>query len=168
MLKRLSLFSGFLLFFLILNSQASPDQIVPLVNDDPRVDKVLDRDMFDFISKTLSSGKMSSHMACTLKTRAGRELRKFSTGSEWIEYLEVDFNSTGFDGGQKMAFKIPMGAKYGVQKTPNQWSAVGEDIKVEMGDRYGYWIRFAHDGQGRLVMLQLGNDLSLAPCARHF
>lgn len=162
MIKRIALILS--LIFLSFSSLA---QIVPQINDDPRMDQVLDRDMFDFVAKTLGSGKMAPHMACTLKTRTGRELRKFSSGSEWVEYLAIEYNSTGFDGGQKMTFKIPMGAKYGVNKTTNQWSAVGEDIKIELGDRFGYWLRFAHDGQGRIIMLQLGNDLSLAPCARH-
>mgnify|MGYP006257023247 CR=1 FL=1 len=161
MVKRIALCLS-LMFF----SMSAVAQIVPLVNDDPRTDQVLDRDMFDFVAKTLGSGKMASHMACTLKTRIGRDLRTFSTGSEWVEYLEVDYNSSGFASGQKVAFKIPMGAKYGISKTTNQWSAIGEDIKIELGDRDGYWIRFVHDGQGRIVMLQLGSDLRLAPCAR--
>jgi hypothetical protein len=142
-------------------------EIVPVVNDDPVTNQTLERDMFDFIAQTLGSGKMASHMACSLKTRVGREQRKFSSGSEWVEYIQVDFNSTGFEGGKKTSFKIPMGANYGVKKTNNQWSAVGEDIKIELGDTYGHWIRFAHDGQGRLIMLQLGNDLAVNPCSRH-
>lgn len=165
MIKRTAAFTALLVFFSFSSSNA--DSIVPLVNDDPRMDKVLDREMFDFISKTLGAGKMAPHLACNLKTRSGRELRKFSQGSEWVEYLEIDYNSTDFDGGQKMNFKIPLGAKYGAQKVPNQWSAIGEDIKIEIGDRYGYWIRFTHDGQGHITGLQLGNDLTLAPCARH-
>lgn len=164
MIKRITLSLSFVLFLVL--PTAHGEGIVPLVNDDPRTDQVLDRDMFDFVAKTLGSGKMASHMACTLKTRTGRELRKFSTGSEWVEYLEVDYNSSGFASGQKVSFKIPMGAKYGINKTSNQWSAIGEDIKIELGDRYGYWIRFVHDGQGQIVMLQLGSDLRLAPCAR--
>ena len=142
-------------------------QEVPMVNDDPVASRVLDTEMFDFITKTLSAGKMAPHMDCTLKTRSSRELRKFSGGNTWVETLEVDFSSNGFDNGLKMKFKIPSNAKYGVRQSTNQWSGLGEDIKIELDDYYGHWLKFSHDGQGRIVQLILGNNLRVAPCFIH-
>lgn len=139
-------------------------QEVPRIDDAPAVTHKMDNDMFDFVTKTLGGAKMAPHMKCTLKTHSSRELRKFSTGSQWVELLEVDFNSNGFESGQKMLFKIPSTATYGLQKTTNQWSGLGEDIKIDLGDSYGHWIRFSHDGTGRLIQLILGNDLRIAAC----
>lgn len=139
-------------------------QEVPMINDDPRIEKTLDTEMFDFISKTLGSGKLATHLQCTLKTRNSREQRRFSDSSQWVELLEIDFNSNGFDSGLKMKFKIPNTAQYGLRKTTNQWSGLGEEIKIELGDRYGHWIKFAHDGQGRILQLIMGNDLRTVPC----
>lgn len=150
--------------FLFVLSPGAQAQEVPMINDDPVVNRKMDNEMFDFVSKTLGGGKMAPHMECTLKTRNSRELRKFASGKEWVEILEVDFNSNGYDSGYKLSFKIPNDARYGHKKTPNQWSGVGEDIKIELGDRYGHYLRFTHDGQGRIVQLILGNDLRTTPC----
>lgn len=139
-------------------------QEVPTVSDDPVINQTLDKDMFDFVTKTLSSGKMAPHLQCTLKTRVHRELRKFSDGEEWVEILEVTFNSNGWDSGHKMQFKIPANARYGVRRSSNQWSGTGEDIKINLEDYYGHWLRFTHDGQGRIVQLMLGNNLKTTPC----
>ncbi|MDG0817042.1 hypothetical protein [Bdellovibrio svalbardensis] len=53
-------------------------QITPFIKDDPIVRQEFDQSMFDFVTKTLGSAKLSPHMKCTLKTRTSRELRKFS------------------------------------------------------------------------------------------
>lgn len=139
-------------------------QEVPMASDDPKVNKTLNTEMFDFISKILGAGKMAPHMNCTLKTRSSRELRKFSGGDQWVEVLDVDFNSNGFDSGQKINFRIPITAKYGVRQSTNQWSGLGEDIKVELGDYYEHWLKFSHDGQGRIVQIMMGNNLKTVPC----
>ena len=139
-------------------------QEVPILNEEPVVNQTLDPEMFDFVSKTLGANRMYPHMQCTLKTRASRELRKFSEGSEWVETLDVDFSSNGFDSGYKISFKIPSTAKYGVRKNNNQWSGRGEDVRIELDDFYGHWLSFTHDGKGRLVRLILGNNLRVVPC----
>lgn len=140
-------------------------QEVPMISDDPVVNRNLNAEMFDFISKTLGSTKMAPHMRCTLRVRNDRELRKFSEGSEWVEVLNISFNSNGFDSGYKMNFKIPLKAKYGIKKSTNQWSGLGEDIKIELGDYYDHWLKFTHDGNGQIVELIVGNNLKTAPCA---
>ena len=153
-----------LLLAVLLFTSYAPAQEVPVVTDEPRIDKTMDNEMFDFVSKLLGSNKMAPHMKCGLKVRNSRELRKFSSGEEWIEILEVDFKSNSFDSSYKMKFKIPSNAKYGSKRANNQWSGTGEDIKIDLADYYGHWIRFTHDGQGRLVQLMLGNNLRMAPC----
>lgn len=136
---------------------------IPDVNNDPVVNRKFDADMFEFVAKTLS-GKMAPHMKCSLKVRNSREVRNFSDGKQWVEILDVDFNTNGFDSGYKMSFKIPMTAKYGIKKTTNQWSGVGEEVKIELGDYYGHWLKFSHDGRGRLIQFIMGNNLRSAPC----
>lgn len=142
-------------------------QEVPMINDDPIVNQNFNTEMFDFVSKTLGSAKMASHIRCTLKVRNDRELRKFSGGSEWVEVLNISFNSNGFDSGYKMNFKIPMTAKYGIKKSSNQWSGLGEDIKIELGDYYDHWLKFTHDGSGQIIQLIVGNNLRTAPCEQN-
>lgn len=139
-------------------------QNVPFVSDDPPVAQELDRDMFDFVSKTLGTAKLSTQLKCTLKTRTSRELRKFSDGERWVETLDVDYNTNGFESGQKLKIKIPMIAKYGVKKNSNQWSGLGETVKIETGDYYDHWITFTHDGKGGIVGLSMGNRLGVFPC----
>ncbi|QDK44470.1 hypothetical protein DOM22_04505 [Bdellovibrio sp. ZAP7] len=152
------------LFCLMFSLSAHSEEVIPMINDDPSTDKILDREMFDFVSKTLGN-QLASHLYCTLKVRPGREVRKFSSGSEWVEFIEVDYDSSKL-GGRITHFKIPMGAKYGLKKVENEWSGIGEDIKIQLSDRLSHWIRFVHDGRGQIVMLQLGNDLMTNPCAR--
>jgi hypothetical protein len=140
-------------------------QEVPMINDDPVVNKGLNADMFDFVSSLLGSNKMAGHMKCQVKTRRQRQLRKFASGEQWVETLEVNFNSNGYSSGEEMKFTLAEGqAKYGIKKTTNQWSGVGEDIKIELGDYYGHWLKLSHDGQGRMIYLVLGNNLRVAPC----
>lgn len=137
-------------------------QDVPMINVDPKVDRPLEPAMFDFITTTLN-GHLASYMECTLKTKFNREVRNFSTGPEWVETLAVDFHSGGVFC-PSMSFKFPMTSKYGIQKASNQWSGIGEEIKLEAGDYYGHWLKFTHDGKGRIVELMLGNDLQVCPC----
>lgn len=151
----------FLVFTHYLPAQA---QWVPTVSDDPTVMKVFDQDTFDFVSKTLSQNKLARHLNCTLKTRTSHELRKFSDGEKWIDVLEITYNTNGFDSGQKMNIKIPILAKVGIKKDLNQWSGMGEVIKIELGDYYSHWLRFTHDGQGHIVQLMMGSDLRMLPC----
>lgn len=139
-------------------------QEVPFINDDPSVQQELDQDMFDFVAKTLGSAKLSPHMKCTLKTRTSRELRRFSDGEKWTDTLEVTYNTSGFESGQKVSFKIPMIAKYGLKKEANQWSGLGETVKIEMGDYYEHWLKFTHDGKGTIVNINIGNRLRVFPC----
>ncbi|UOE99954.1 hypothetical protein [Bdellovibrio reynosensis] len=136
----------------------------PMINDDPKVKKVLKGEMFEFVSKTLATGKLAEHLICTIKTRSSRELRKFSSGKEWVETLEIDYSSNGFDSGRRLNIKIPDIAKYGVKKSGNTYSGLAEKVKIELGDYYDHWIEFTHDGQGTITQLLLGNNLYVAPC----
>lgn len=151
--------------FLLFPLSAYSDQIIPVIADDPETNLTLKGEMFDFVAQALGN-PLAPHMNCTLSTRKGREIRKFSSGSEWVEFIEIDFESSKY-GGRKTRFKIPLGAKYGLKKSQNEWSGIGEDIKIQLSDRLSHWIRFVHDGRGHIVMLQTGNDLANNPCSRH-
>ncbi|MGZ6473354.1 MAG: hypothetical protein ACXWRZ_19490 [Bdellovibrio sp.] len=155
---------SFVLTVICLWSSLLLGQEVPAINDDPLATNTLNTEMFDWISGILSSGKMAPHMLCTLKVRNERTLRKFSDGEKWMEILNISFNSNGFDSGYKMNFKIPISAKYGIKKSTNQWSGIGEEIKIELGDHYDHYIKFTHDGHGQIVQLILGNNLRTVPC----
>ncbi|MBC7466203.1 MAG: hypothetical protein H7256_09430 [Bdellovibrio sp.] len=147
---------------ILLVSTFSFSQEVPMISQDPAVDRTFEPAMFDFVATTLS-GKLASFMGCSLKTKFNREIRTFSTGPEWVETLAIDFRS-GNNLCPGMSFKFPITAKYGFQKSANHWSGLGEEFKIEAGDVYGHWLKFTHDGKGHIVQLTLGNDLRVCPC----
>lgn len=147
----------------VISTAPSQAQEFPMLNDDPKADRPLEPAMFDFITQILS-GKMAAHMHCKLKTKFIREVRNFSTGPEWVETLTIDYQMDDTYGSPQMSFKIPMTAKYGVQKSSNQWSGLGEDIKIEVNDSYGHWLKVTHDGNKNMVQLILGSDLRTHPC----
>ncbi len=152
---------GAVIVILNINTWA---QSLPMINDDPPVNKKFDSEMFNFITQILSTGKIAPNLLCTLQTRNRQEVLKFSNSTKWTETLELKFSSNGFESGYKMQFAIPFTAKYGTKVTHNQWSGLGEEIKIELDDAYDHWIKFTHDGKGQIVQLILGNRFRTAPC----
>jgi len=154
----------FSLCFLVLSSE-SPAFDIPFPNDEPPARKRLGLTEFDSITKLLHAGKLSPHMKCDLKVRTYKEERRFSNGKKLLELLEIDYYPRGFFWEKHFKILIPAEvATYGTKQVSNQWSGVGEDIKIEAHDRYDHWIRFMHDGKGHLVQFELGNVMGNFPC----
>jgi hypothetical protein len=140
-------------------------QEVPVFDDEPTVNKKLDFEAFENITKLLHAGRLAPHMKCDIKVNTRKEDRKFSTGTKMIEILEVDFYPRGLFAEKKVRvlFAAQL-AKYGSKMASNHWSGAGEDIKIEAQDPMQHWLRFVHDGKGNLVYLVLGNRLATYPC----
>lgn len=159
-----------LLFFTfslsIFNSHAESElgPVFPMVSDKPKAKHKMDKESFLYFEKVLRSSKMASHMYCEMKVDLKKELRTYKSGTKWIEYLEIDYLNDNRYAGISMNLKIPESSMYGLKVSNNKWSAEGEDVVIEVGDYYDHWIRFTHDGKGRIVQLTVGNSLSFLPC----
>lgn len=135
------------------------------VSDEAVADRPLTTNSFDSITKLLYAGKMSPHMKCDLKVRTLKEERTFSDGKKLVEIIEVVYYPRGIYADTQVKVVIPAGiATYGTKYVSNQWSGVGEEVKIEAHDSYDHWLRFMHDGKGHLVFFSLGNRLATYPC----
>lgn len=137
---------------------------IPLMYDDPEVTRVFDPKLYDFFGNLLDSARIATHLECELNVSKRREVRKFSEGTEWIEYLDVTLSSNAPISNNKISAKFPMSSKYGLKKVNNPWSGVGEHVKISAGDYLNHILNFIHDGQGQLVYLVMSNDLKVVPC----
>lgn len=156
-----------LIFCLLFASQADADGVleIPLISDAPETNQTFSISTFETMAKILSSSRLGPHLDCELKAELRRELRKYSDRSEWIDLIEIEFQTdAGFAGGDTFKVKFPRSSKYGRKKTINHWSGEGEDFKVRAGDYYDHWMRFIHDGKGHIVLFMVGNNLKTYPC----
>lgn len=140
------------------------DQSIVFSTDTPKILKKFDHESFDQVSKLLGSNQLAPHLKCLIKVRQSRDLKKFISEEKWVETLEVEYFPYEFESSNSLKFKIPITAKVGYEQVTNQWSGIGEHIRVELGDHYEHWIEFTHDGQGQIVQLNAGNLLRLLPC----
>ncbi|PWU19750.1 MAG: hypothetical protein C5B49_05265 [Bdellovibrio sp.] len=148
---------------LLIGSSSAQADFIPLVNDEPEVNLRLDPNTLEYFGKILASSRMAPHMDCSLKAETRTELRKFTTGEQYVQVIEIHFRSrAGFN--SDMNFKIPVTAKFGKKISTNPWSGLGEYVKIQLDDYYGHYISFIHDGSGHLVYLMLGNNVRTAPC----
>lgn len=158
----------FVFLFLIpilLAAMMTEAQEIPVLNDEPIAKTPLSFDQFEKITQVLHAGKMAPHMKCDLKVRTIREERKFTEGPKLVEVLEIIYYPRGLFADLKVKVLIPAElSTFGVKFVSNQWSGAGEDIKIEAQDSYDHWLRFVHDGKGRLVHFSLGNRLATYPC----
>ncbi len=138
---------------------------IPLIDDSPATESKLDFDHFEKISQILYSSRMAPHLNCRIAARTTKSERKFLSGKREIVVLEIDYSPRSQYSPRSVKFKIPMDlATFGSKVVANQWSGSGEDIKIEMNDTYGHWIRFTHDGRGQIVQINVGNNMANYPC----
>ncbi len=117
---------------------------------------------FDFIHGILSSGRMHENLRCRVEVRAIKEERKFSTGTQLVEMLEVALFTDQF-GPRSLKFTFPMGSRLGRKIVNNQSAGPVEEIKIETPDPYENWFQFQHDGT-RIVWAEIGSMYNFATC----
>lgn len=152
------------MFILLLFLNFAFAQEVPFIRDEPKEMKTMSHDDFEYLKKLLVQPRMAAHLDCQLKVKEARGLKKFRDGEKWVDHLEISYDPGLYYSGYKMNFKLPESATIGTKVRNNEWSGIGEQVKVELGDYYQHWILLEHDGEGRIIGLQMGDRLRTMPC----
>jgi len=134
----------------------------PAFQTSVRATENLDSATFDFIHGILASGRVSENLKCRVEVRALKEERKFSTGSQLVEALEIELFTDHF-GPRSIKFSFPIGSRLGRRIVNNQDAGPVEEIKIESPEPYENWFQFQHDGK-RLVWAEIGSMYQFAPC----
>jgi hypothetical protein len=117
---------------------------------------------FDFIHGILASGRQHEILRCRVEIRAIKEERKFSTGTQLVEALEIALFTDQF-GPRSLKFTFPMGSRLGRRVVNNQTAGPVEEIKIESPEPYENWFQFQHDGT-RIVWAEIGSMYNFATC----
>jgi hypothetical protein len=134
----------------------------PAVQTSVRATEKLDAATFDFIHGILASGRMHENLKCRVEVHALREERRFSTGTQLIEALEIELFTDHF-GPRSVKFTFPLGSRMGRWIVNNEDAGPVEEIKIETPEPNENWFLFQHDGK-RLVWAEIGNMYQFAPC----
>lgn len=123
----------------------------------------LDSSTLSFIDKTLHDSKMASNLACDYKARIISEERRFSTGVERVEMLEIIFISRyGHVHEEKTYF--PIGSKVTRRQTNSKFAGTVEEIELESTDSHNSRFIFQHNGRGEIIWMSYEDDLETTPC----
>lgn len=125
--------------------------------------RVLDWDLKEFIVKTLASSRLAPHLRCSFKARDFKELRKFSSGSKWVESIEFDYRNEGIHVSSMKAY-FPLGSKVEIETKNSEFAGPVEEIRISSGDRLDKTLIFQHDGRGQIVSMEMFDDLRVSPC----
>ena len=93
-----------------------------------------------------------------------RQMRKFSTGEQYVESLEVEYTNNASYGGIKMKTYFPLGAPLEISKVNSEFSGLVEEITLHAEDRLEHFITIQHDGLGHLIWATMGNIYMVNPC----
>ncbi|MBX3041071.1 MAG: hypothetical protein KF789_10235 [Bdellovibrionaceae bacterium] len=123
----------------------------------------MDWDLKEFIAKILHSSVMAPHLNCSVKVKDLRQERRFSSGSRWVEMIEVSFRNSGeFAAPMKTFFAV--GSNVTLKTVNSEFGGVVEEISLESGDRLNKTLTFQHDGKGQIVWMEMHDDLRVSAC----
>lgn len=126
----------------------------------------LDFANYEFLSGVLHASKVSNDLDCRFSARAAKELRKFSDGEKWVEFIDFEFEPDGIYQGTKFNFKIPMNAKFGKSKEFSNLHGPIEVLKIQTGDSHDSTIKISHDGKRSITDIEVVTYYRLIPCKR--
>lgn len=135
---------------------------VPAVQSSVRATEKLTTDKLDFIHGILASGRVGHTLKCRVEVKLIKEERKFSTGSQLVESLDIRLFTDHF-GPRSLSFSFPVGSRLGRRVVNNQDYGPVEEIKIETPEPYENWFQFQHDGT-RVVWAEIGSMYNFAPC----
>lgn len=117
------------------------------------------------LARVLHGSRPAPHLLCRIKVREIRQERRFSTGTRWVEMLEVEYlNPRAYARAQMKAY-FPVGmTKVTRRETVSQFSGPVEEIVLEAEDRLGQTLTFQHDGRGQAVWMMMHDELMINPC----
>lgn len=134
----------------------------PAILSSAKADQKLDAKTFDFIAGILGSGRMSPKLKCRVQADTIKEERKFSSGSQLVEVLQIELFTDHF-GPRSLKFNFPIGSRLGKRIVNNQDYGPVEEIRLETHEPYENWFQFQHDGT-RIVWAEIGSMFQFAPC----
>ena len=158
--------SIFIGIFISIASSITFAQEVPQVSQDPKMNLKLNVDQYEFLAATLHTGKVAKDLECRFTTRASKELRKFSDGEKWVEFIDFEFEPDGFYHKNKFNFKIPLNAKFGKSKAFSNLHGPVEVLKIQTGDADDSTIRITHNGRNLITDIEVVSYLRVLPCMR--
>lgn len=136
----------------------------PAIQSSIATSEVLDSKMFDFIHGILASGRKGEKLKCRVEVRATKTNRKFSTGTQFVELLQIELFTDHF-GPRSIKFAFPVGAKFGRRIINNEDYGPVEEIKIFTDEPNENWFQFQHDGT-RIVWAEIGSMYQFAPCLK--
>ncbi len=126
----------------------------------------LNTDTLNSIDKILHESKMASNLACDFKARIITEDRKFTSGVERVEMLEVIFISRyGHTHEEKTYF--PTGSKLTRRLVNSKFAGTSEELELESTDTHNSRFIFQHNGRGEIVWMSYEDDFETTPCRLH-
>jgi hypothetical protein len=128
-----------------------------------KVNKRLQASDLSFMGTVFHGGKMAQNMECEIKTRAGRELRKFKDQSKWVDNIELDYRTDRF-GEYNEKIVISTGTAYGSRLVDDLGRGRVEEFRIDLNDVRSSFVEFAHDGKGNLTSFLFGDINRVYPC----
>lgn len=117
------------------------------------------------LARILHGSRPAPHLLCRLVVREIRQQRKFSTGTRWVEMIEVEYKNPRAYARSQMKAYFPVGmTKITRKETVSQFSGPVEEIILESEDRLGQTLTFQHDGRGQAVWMMMHDELMVNPC----
>lgn len=124
----------------------------------------LDSDMMEFLMQTLHGSKPAPNLRCEVKVRQIRQERKFSSGTEWVEMIELEYRNNRDYDAIPMKTYFPLGSKIQKKAVNSEFSGWVEEIILESDDRLSKTFTFHHDGRGQIVWMMMHDELRVNPC----
>lgn len=134
-----------------------------IIKPDIKVDKVIQSEDLEFIRELFEGGKRSGIMDCEISTKFTRDVRKFKNKTVSSENLEILYIANGFDySSEKLV--ISVGNMYGHRVTTDHAHGPVEEFRIDLEDYYDSYIKFSHDGKGKLTGFVYGDAYHVSPC----
>lgn len=126
--------------------------------------KKLSSKNIDQIASIIHSAVPAANLKCQIKMRQLQQIRKFTTGEQYIESLEIEYTNNASYGGIEMKTYFPVGSALELKKVNSEFSGVVEEITLHANDRLEHFITIQHDGMGHLIWATMGNIFMVNPC----
>lgn len=124
----------------------------------------MDAGLMEFLMQTLHGSKPHPNLRCEVLVREIRQARKFSTGTKWVEMIELEYRNDRDYDGVPMKTYYPLGSKVTRKQVNSEFAGVVEEIVIEADDRLNKTFTFHHDGRGQIVWMMMHDELRVNPC----
>lgn len=163
---RQGLFSVIILLSLPVFAGLEHTSFILLFADPSKKVTELNTETLTSIDQVLHESKMASNLACDYKARIITEDRKFTTGIERVEMLELIFISRYGHWHEEKTF-FPIGSKLTRRLVNSKFSGTVEELELESNDSHTSRFIFQHNGRGEIIWMSYEDDFETTPCRLH-